>query len=64
MAGETAAGMRAAIAADPAASRWLKEAAEALAARDPLDALGDAEALLALAELRWQEALAAARRPA
>lgn len=45
---------------DPATSDWLRYAAISLVTRDPLDALGDAEALLALAAARADAALAGA----
>lgn len=48
---------------DPGSSSWLKSAADALAVRDPQDALCDAEALLALAQCRWAEVLAQATAP-
>ena len=39
----------------PAVSYWLKDALTALDQRDPVDALQDAEVLLALAEKRLNE---------
>ena len=40
------------ILADPSCSFWLKEAIGKLEKRDPCDAVGDAELLLRLANLR------------
>lgn len=37
---------------DPATSHWLKEAIRASIARDPVDALNDAEALVVLCQSR------------
>ena len=43
------------IQTDPSISYWLKDALTALDQRDPVDALQDAEILLALAEKRLNE---------
>lgn len=41
-----------AVLADPCVSFWLKDAIRALEKRDPVDAEGDAELLLAIAQQR------------
>lgn len=43
--------------ASPAASYWLKNALRALESRDPIDALNDAEALVAILETQLNELL-------
>jgi hypothetical protein len=45
------------LADDPAASRWLKDAVFVAGMRDPLDAMGDAQSLLAFCEMRAAETL-------
>ncbi len=47
-----------ALRADPAASRWLREALDAAMERDPLDAARDARMLADLLDARACEALA------
>ena len=41
--------------ASPAASHWLKNALRALDSRDPVDALNDVDALLAITEQRFRD---------
>jgi len=41
--------------ASPAASHWLKDALRALDSRDPVDALNDVDALLAITEQRFRD---------
>lgn len=43
------------IKADPAASYWLKNAAEALSQRDPVDAALDVDILLSYCDVRMKE---------
>ena len=43
------------VLADPTASAWLKSALRALDGRDPVDALNDVDALLAITEQRFRD---------
>ena len=47
-----------AVRADPSCSYWLRDRLRECQERDPLDALRDAETLVAILEERWQELVA------
>ncbi len=49
------------VLADPAASRWLKEALRTAQERDPVDAANDASYLFAVLDKRASEAIQAAQ---
>lgn len=51
------------VLADPACSYWLRDRIRESLERDPLDALRDAETLLAILEARWLQLAPAAREP-
>lgn len=45
------------VLADPSTSFWLRDAVRAMLARDPVDALADAEALASLMKMRLDASL-------
>jgi hypothetical protein len=49
------------VLSDPACSYWLRDRIREALARDPLDALRDAETLVAILEARWLQLAPASR---